>query len=165
MFHLVSLYSDSAGPRLILFSQTTSKPLIRSPSQAYIRCLFASGYLLAKVARKGEHKIPCFGPAPSTGFCSTNAQADQLQITEADLSLSHLGGSWEGWLQGWRAKAAGQIPLLHISSPYSTNSKKGCTPMCASCGSAACRFICIDRLKSVTVLRQNSAIPRHSFRG
>lgn len=50
---LVSLYPVSVGPQLILFSRTTSKSLIRNPLQANSSCLFASGYLLAKAARKG----------------------------------------------------------------------------------------------------------------
>lgn len=157
MFHLVSLYPVSAGPWLILFSRTTSKSLIRYPLQAYSSCLFASGYLLAKAARKGVvgecliwrlRSALRFCPPPQDAAPQqANARADQVRVTEADLSSSHLGGS-RG--RGGRAKAAGQTlqtSLSHISSPRSADSRRGRTAMCASRGSAAWQFICIYVLR------------------
>jgi len=124
VFHLVSLYPVSAGPRLILFSQATSKSLIRHPLQAYSSCLFASGYLLAKAARKGvtgECLTQCSGPA--LGFPPSppqdaapqqaNTQADHVRATEASLSPPHLRGS-RGRLA---ARREGKSSRSHPANP------------------------------------------------
>lgn len=146
VFHLVSLYPVSAGPRLILFSWTTSKSLIRYPLQAYSSCLFAFGYLLAKVARKGvigERLIRCFRsalrfPPAATGCCSPAGKCPGWpgpSYWSWPPSISSRGGAGGGWWRGGRAKAAGQTlqtPLSHVSSPCSTNSRTGCPAMCAS---------------------------------
>lgn len=148
VFHLVSLYPVSAGPRLILFSWTTSKPLIRYPLQAYSSCLFAFGYLLAKVARKGvigERLIRCFRSAltfppvpPRHRMLLPSRQMPRLTRSKLPkLTSLHFiwGGPGGGWWRGGMAKAAGQTlqtPLSHASSPCSTNSGRGYAAMCAS---------------------------------
>lgn len=161
VFHLVSLYPVSAGPRLILFSWTTSKSLIRYPLQAYSSCLFAYGYLLAKVARKGvtgERLIRCFRsalrfppPPQDAAPQQANAQADQVQVTEADLPPFHLGGSRGRVVARWEGKSSRSNPAnpsLPRQQPLQREFRERmCIPR-----SAACQFICIYVLRDWKML-------------
>lgn len=168
VFHLVSLYPVSAGPRLILFSWTTSKPLIRYPLQAYSSCLFAFGYLLAKVARKGvigERLIRCFRsaltfpplppPPQDAAPQQANAQADKVQVTEADLPPFHLGGTRGRVVARWEGKSSRSNPAnpsLPRQQPLQHQFRERiCSNVCIP-RSAACQFICIYVLRDWKML-------------
>lgn len=184
VFHLVSLYPVSAGPRLILFSWTTSKPLIRYPLQAYSSCLFAFGYLLAKVARKGvigERLIRCFRSAltfpppspPATGCCSPAGKCPGWQgpsYRSWPPSISSGGDQGEGG-----GEVGGQKQQVKPCKPLSPTPAAPAAPIpgedmqqCvhpAKCCMPIYMHLCIERLKNVTVLQLNSATVGHPYRG